>query len=311
MPESPLLPFPSLSQRLHTPVYCKLDTVLPTGAFKVRGAVSSLTAQLEEARDKGAVAFSTGNHGRALAWAGAQLGVAVKIFMSPLVPSNKRQALAALGCDIIITGQTQDDAEAEALACSESTGALYVSPAHDPYVLAGQGTATAEIFDKLPDVATLIIPVSAGGLGAGMATYAKAVRPQTKLIGVTMENGAAMYESVKVGRPVQIQEVPSLADSLGGGVGGETSLTFPIVRDLFDDLILLSEEEIARGMAWALLHERQVFEGAAGICVGLLLRESAKTLPGPIAFMGCGMNVDMSVLLKIAQEHQYLLEGDQ
>ncbi|MEO0566496.1 MAG: pyridoxal-phosphate dependent enzyme [Pseudomonadota bacterium] len=311
VPKSPLVHFAALSDVVGKDVYCKLDTALPTGAFKVRGAVSSLTAQGDIARQSGAVAFSTGNHGRALAWAGAQLGVSVKVFMSPLVPQNKRDALAALGCEIVIVGQSQDDAETEALRVSEDTGALYVSPAHDPYVLAGQGTAALEIFEDLNNVGTLVVPISAGGLGAGVSVYSKAVSPGTQLIGVTMDRGAAMYESIKVGVPVQVEEVESLADSLGGGVGGETSLTFPIVRDLFDDLMLVTEEEIAKGMAWALLRERQVFEGAAGTCVGLLLRDAAQRFPGPIVFMGCGMNVDMSTLLDVANTHHGFWEKNQ
>ncbi|MEO0398968.1 MAG: pyridoxal-phosphate dependent enzyme [Pseudomonadota bacterium] len=309
VPKSPLVRFNALSAVVGKDVYCKLDTSLPTGAFKVRGAVSSLTAQLDEGRAKGAVAFSTGNHGRAVAWAGGRLGIDVTVFMSPLVPQNKRDALAAAGGKIVIIGEVQDDAEREAARVSQETGALYVSPAHDPYVLAGQGTTALEIFEDLSDIGTLIVPLSAGGLGAGVATYAKAVSPETKIVGVTMDRGAAMYESLKAGRPVEVEEVESLADSLGGGVGGDASLTFPIVRDLFDDALLVSEEEIARGMAFALLRERQVFEGAAGTCVGLLLREAARDLPGPIVFMGCGMNVDMRVLLKIADENRDLLEG--
>ncbi|MEM9988838.1 MAG: pyridoxal-phosphate dependent enzyme [Pseudomonadota bacterium] len=309
VPKSPLVRFDALSEHVGTDVYCKLDTALPTGAFKVRGAVSSLKAQLEQGREKGAVAFSTGNHGRAIAWAGKRLGIDVTIYMSPLVPQNKRDALAAAGGKIVIVGEKQDDAEAEAERVSQGTGALYVSPAHDPYVLAGQGTSAVEIFEDLPEVGTLIVPLSAGGLGAGVATYAKALSPETKIIGVTMDRGAAMYESLKAGRPVAVEEVESLADSLGGGVGGEESLTFPIVRDLFDDALLVTEDEIAKGMAWALLKERQVFEGAAGTCVGLLLRDAAKDLKGPIVFMGCGMNVDMNVLLNIANTHKDVLGG--
>ncbi|MEM6414243.1 MAG: pyridoxal-phosphate dependent enzyme [Pseudomonadota bacterium] len=307
VPKSPLVEFLSLSERCGKDVFCKLDTSLPTGAFKVRGAVSILKARIDQARSNGAVAFSTGNHGRGLAWAGSKLGVPIKVFMSPLVPQNKRDALTAAGGEIIITGKIQDDAEREARRVAEETGAVYASPMHDPYVLAGQGTTAVEILEDLEDVGTIVVPISAGGLAAGIATYVKAVSPQTKLIGVTMENGAAMHESIKAGRPVEVQEVESLADSLGGGVGGESSLTFPIVRDLFDDLILVSEEEIACGMAFALLRERQVFEGAAGTGVGLLLRDEARDFPGPIVFMGCGMNVDMAVLMRIAGDHHSLI----
>ncbi|MGF6485639.1 threonine dehydratase [Paraburkholderia sp. JPY419] len=231
---TPLVESPSLSAHAGTPVYLKLETVQPTGSFKLRGATNAL-AQLAEQGCTRVVTASTGNHGRAVAHAARALGIDATVCLSRLVPANKVDAVRALGAHVRITGQSQDEAEHEALRLAHEEGYAYVPPFDDPRVIAGQGTIGLEIVEALPDVASIVVPLSGGGLFAGIALAAKSTSAAIGLTGVTMARGAAMHASLAVGQPVLVEEVDTLADSLGGGIGLENRYTYALTRDLIDE----------------------------------------------------------------------------
>ncbi len=189
----------SLSERLGVPVFLKLEHQQLTGSFKLRGATNAVALLDGEARQRGVVGVSTGNHGRALARAAREAGLRCVICMSALVPPNKLDAIEAEGAEIRIVGRSQDEAQDEVDRLVAEEGMAMVPPFDDPGVIAGQGTLGLEMLEDAPEVETLVIQLSGGGLMAGIAAAAKAVRPGLRVVGVSMERGAAMQASLRPG----------------------------------------------------------------------------------------------------------------
>jgi threonine dehydratase len=289
----------SLSERCSVPVGLKLEHHQTTGSFKLRGATNAVLSLSPEERARGVVAASTGNHGRALAHAAKAEGSVATICMSRLVPENKVAEIRRLGADVRIIGRSQDEAQEEVDRLVAEDGLVMVPPFDNPAVVAGQGTLGLEIVEAMPDVATVLVPLSGGGLAAGVAAAVKGRLPQARVIGLTMTRGAAMKASLDAGRPVRVEEVASLADSLGGGIGLDNALTFRMCRDLLDDVILLSEAEIAAGMRHAYAQEREVIEGGAAVGIAALLSGRLGKLDGPLGVILSGRNVDMSLHRRI------------
>ncbi len=288
---TPLVFSRTLSDRSGHPVHLKLETRQPIGAFKLRGATNAILALDDAARQRGLVTASTGNHGRAVAYAARELGVSATICMSSLVPANKVEAIRALGSNIRIVGTSQDDAQEEVERLVESAGLTPIPPFDNVDVVAGQGTIGLEIIEDLPDLVTVLIPLSGGGLAGGIAVAVKALRPQACIIGISMQRGAAMHAAIAAGKPVQIREEETLADSLGGGIGLQNRVTFALCRELLDDVVLLSEEEIAAGIRHAAREEGEVVEGAGAVGIAAIL--AGKIQPtGPTAIIVSGANID-------------------
>lgn len=284
----------SLSERLEAPVHLKLEQRQTTGSFKLRGASNAVASLNADDKARGVVAASTGNHGRALAHAARLKGIRAAICMSRLVPANKVEEIRRLGAEIRIVGSSQDDAQVEVDRLVVQEGMAVVPPFDDPAVIAGQGTLGLEIVEAVPDLATVLVPLSGGGLAAGVAAAVKGLKPAAKVIGISMERGAAMKASLDAGRPVQVEELPTLADSLGGGVGLDNRLTFAMCRDLLDDVVLLSEGEIAAGIVHAYEQEREIVEGAGAVGIAALLAGKVKP-SGPAVLILSGRNIDMGL----------------
>jgi threonine dehydratase len=296
---TPLVAAPELSALAGHELLLKLETLQPIGAFKLRGAVNAVSRLDGEQRRRGIGCCSTGNHGRAVAYAAARAGVGATICLSALVPDAKVRAIRLLGADVRRIGNSQDDAQAEIDRLVRSEGLTDIPPFDHPHVIAGQGTIALELLEDRPDLSAIIVPLSGGGLISGIAIAAKALKPDIRIIGVSMENGAAMHESLAAGRPIEVTEVPSLADSLGGGIGLRNRWTFPICRALVDQTILVSEEEIYRGMQALFGDRKLVTEGAAAVGPAALIAGKLK-LDGPTAVVISGHNVDPDQFLAIA-----------
>ncbi|GHE00112.1 threonine dehydratase [Defluviimonas sp. 20V17] len=307
---TPLVPSPFLTDRLGADFLLKLEIAQPIGAFKLRGAANAIAAVPDGA--PGVVCCSTGNHGRAVAHAAARRGLRAVVCLSALVPEAKLAGIRTLGAELRIVGRSQDDAQAEATRLMAEAGLAEIPPFDDPAVIAGQGTLGLEILAERPDIGTLLVPLSGGGLAAGVALAAKAIKPDVRVIGVSMDRGAAMAASIAAGRPVAVQEVASLADSLGGGIGLDNRLSFALCRDLLDAVVLVTEEEIYRALQ-ALFHEdRLVAEGAAVVGIAALLSgKLAGQLDAgaPVATILTGRNLDMGVLARIVTGADVELDG--
>jgi threonine dehydratase len=298
---TPLVHSAFLSRKARQPVHLKFETSQPIGAFKLRGATNAILALDPVARECGLVTASTGNHGRAVAYAAQALGIPATICMSSLVPANKVEAIRALGAEIRIVGVSQDDAQNEVERLVESHGLTPIPPFDHADVVAGQGTIGLEIVEDLPDLATVLIPLSGGGLAGGIAVAVKALRPQARIVGISMERGAAMHASIAAGRPVAVCEEETLADSLGGGIGLSNRVTFPLCRNLLDEIVLLTEDEIAAGIRHASHEEGEIVEGAGAVGIAAILAGKVE-LTGPTAVILSGGNID-------ARVHRDIIEG--
>ena len=305
---TPLALSDSLTAALGAPVHLKLEHQQMTGSFKLRGALNALARLSAEEKTRGAVAVSTGNHGRGLALAAREAGARCVVCMSRLVPRNKVEAIEALGAEVRIVGASQDDAQVEADRLVAGDGLTMLPPFDHPHVVAGQGTLGLEILEDLPDVETVLVPLSGGGLIAGVACAIKSANPRIRTVGVTMERGCAMYESQKAGRPVQVEELPTLADALGGGIGLDNRYTFAMVRDLVDELLLVSEEQIADAVRHAYVEEKQVIEGSGAVGIAAL-RAGLVERPGVGAVVVSGGNVDMTLHARLVRGETVELAG--
>lgn len=292
---TPLVLSPTLSHLCGARVGLKLEHHQITGSFKLRGAMNAILKLTEAERARGVVAASTGNHGRALAHAARAVGSRATICISRLVPENKVSEIRRLGADVRIVGSSQDKAQQEVDNLVANNGLVMLPPFDHPDIVAGQGTIGLDIVEAIPDVATVLVPLSGGGLAAGVAAAVKSMRPRAQVLGITMERGAAMKASLGAGRPVQVEEVPSLADSLGGGIGLDNKVTFNMCRALLDDVVLLSEDEIAEGIRHAYEKEREVIEGAGAVGIAALLAHKVANLRGSVALVLSGRNIDMGL----------------
>jgi len=297
---TPLRLSPGLSADTGTTILLKLETMQDTGAFKLRGATNKLLAMSEDERGRGVVAVSTGNHGRGVAFAARRLDVRAVICMSELVPAVKVEAIRAAGGEVIITGNSQDEAQETADRLIQDDGMVEVHPFDDPHVIAGQGTIGIELLREEPDLDTVVVPLSGGGLISGIALAIKSQHPGTRVIGVSMERGPAMYECQKAGKPIPVEEMSSLADSLGGGIGLNNAYTFAMVRDYVDDMVLVSEDQIAEAMAWLYWNDRIIAEGGGAVGVAALLNGKIDKLGEKAALVVSGCNVDMAKFTDIA-----------
>ena len=305
--ETPLVPSPHMSRETGIDFLLKLEMTQPSGAFKLRGAANAILSLPEDA--PGVTCCSTGNHGRGVAYAAAARGLRAVICMSRLVPRTKVDGIRALGAEARIVGRSQDEAEEEAARLAREEGLVDISPFDDPAVVAGQGTIALELFEARPDLAAILVPLSGGGLAGGIAYAAKRINPEVRVIGISMDRGAAMHASLAAGRPVEVEEVASLADSLGGGIGQENRLSFALCRDHLDDVALVSEAEIYRAMQTVYYEDRLVCEGACVVGIAALQAGRIGPLPGPTATIITGRNLDMAVHADIMQGRDVTL-GD-
>ncbi|MDW6026129.1 hydroxyectoine utilization dehydratase EutB [Mesorhizobium sp. BAC0120] len=295
---TPVVPSRSLTEIAGVPVHLKLEHRQITGSFKLRGASNAVASLSAAEKQSGVVAASTGNHGRGLSFAAKREGVRAVICMSRLVPENKVSEIRRLGAEVKIIGNSQDDAQQEVDRLVAEEGLVMVPPFDHPAVAAGQGTIGIEILEDVPDAETILVQLSGGGLAAGIAAAAKALKPDIKVIGISMERGAAMKASLDAGRPVLVEELPTLADSLGGGIGLDNQLTFQMCRELLDDVVLLTEAEIAAGIVHAYAEEREIVEGAGAVGIAALLASKVKP-EGPTVVLLSGGNIDMALHRKI------------
>lgn len=299
---TPVNASPALSALASVPVHLKCEHHQATGSFKVRGATNAVRRLSEAERRRGVVGVSTGNHGRGLAHAARSAGARCIICMSKLVPQNKIDGIEALGAEVRIVGASQDDAQVEVDWLVTKEGMTMVPPFDHPDIIAGQGTLGLEIDEQVPEAEWVVVQLSGGGLISGVAAALKARRPGTRVIGVTMERGAAMHACLEAGRPVHVEELATLADSLGGGIGLDNRHTFHMVRTLVDEVVLVSEAEIAAAIRHGYWKEGQIVEGSGSVGMAALL--SGKLKPtGPTVVLLSGGNIDAGL-------HHRIISGE-
>lgn len=294
---TPLIRSQMLSERFAAEVFLKLETCQPTGAFKLRGATNMIAALIEQhghdALAKGVTTASTGNHGRAVAYAAARLGVPATICLSQLVPANKVAAIEALGATVHRAGRSQDEAFEEVARLVNEEGMTLIPPFDDSLIAAGQGSIGLELLEDQPALDRVLIGLSGGGLLGGIGAALKGIRPSIQVTGISLSQGAAMWESLQAGHPVEVEEVESLGDSLGGGIGLDNRCTFDLVREVMDDHYQVSETAIANAMVDILEHEKLLVEGAAAVGLAALVEHGLDIRGQKVALILSGNGVSL------------------
>lgn len=296
---TPLVDSPNLSTVVGSKVFLKLENIQVTGAFKIRGAANKILSLSEDERARGVITVSSGNHGRAVSYVAQKVGVNATICVPKTVPNNKCQAITALGAELVIKGENADEAMEYADELQVERGMTMVHPFDDLEIIAGQGTIGLEIVEKFPKIDTIIVPLSGGGLMSGIAFAIKSIIPTIHVVGVSMERGPAMVESIKAGRIVDIIETPTLADALAGGLNKDNKYTFPMVQQYVDETVLVSEKEIAEAVWFCLKHHNIIVEGGGAVGVAALLSKRVQKLGGNIAVVLSGGNLPLQALRKI------------
>jgi threonine dehydratase len=279
-------------------VRLKLECWQPTGSFKVRGATHLLSSLGSEERRRGVVAASAGNHALGVAFAASHLrgGLAVTLFVPRTAPRAKVEKLRRFPVEVRETGDTYDDAAEAATAFQRETGAAFVHAFEDVRTAAGQGTAGLEILDACPEVAAILVPVGGGGLIAGIATAVKARSPRVRIVAVQPSASPSLAESLRLGRPLLTYPAgPTLADGVAGGIG---EIAFDH-RDLVDEVVNVTEEEIEDAMVALLAADQVVAEGAGSVGVAALRSGKVAVDPGPAVAVITGGNVDARVLARL------------
>jgi threonine dehydratase len=299
--QTPLIKSPWLSKFTGCEVFLKLEGLQVTGSFKIRGATNKMLSLKKGEKERGVIAVSSGNHGRAVAFVARKFGIPAVVCMSETVPAVKVDAIQDLGAEVVIEGQTYDQATDVALQLQKDRGLTMIHPFDDPYVIAGQGTIGLEIYKDCPEIDTVIVPLSGGGLLGGIALALKSINPTIQTIGVSMDKGAAMVESLAAGKVVEIVEEPSLADALVGGLGPENHNTFNLNQRYVDKTVLVTENEIAAGMTFALEKEHLVVEGGGAVGIAALLAGKVKDMGERVALVISGSNVGLGSLMEVAQ----------
>ncbi|WP_246516457.1 hydroxyectoine utilization dehydratase EutB [Salicibibacter cibarius] len=290
--KTPLIKSHALSEKSGVPVYLKLETMQPSRSFKLRGAFNFLSVLNKEEKERGVSAFSTGNHGLAVAYAAKQMNIRAMIFVSESVTETKKEALRGSGAELVVIGKSQDEAGAACQKQSRTKGLTIVPPFDHPEIIAGQGTIGLELLEDIPEMEAVVAGLSGGGLLAGIGEAVKHTDPAINVTGISVEKGAAMDESIKVGKPVEIPEHPTYADSLLGGIGLDNQYTFSAIQKYVDTRTRLAETDIAKGMGFLFEHHHLVVEGAAAVGVGALLNGAIRP-KGPTAIVVTGAGIDV------------------
>ena len=286
----------ALSARLGCEVLLKCEHLQPTGSFKIRGATNKIRLLGKEARRTGVITASTGNHGQAVARAGALAGVPVAVFVAAATVRSKMDAIRRLGADLSIIDGNPLDAEIAARRLAAEQGKTYVAPYNDPDVVAGQGTLGVELSEQAPQLDAVFVSVGGGGLIGGMGTALERLSPNTQVVGVWPENSPCMLRSLEAGRLLEVPERPTLSDGTAGGIE-PGSITFPICQSVIDARITVSESEIAAAMRDVAATDHWIVEGAAGVALAGLIKTAASWQSRRVAVVLCGRNVALETFL--------------
>lgn len=270
-------------------VWLKLEHLQHTGSFKARGAMNRMLTLTREELARGVVTASNGNHGMAVCHAAAAAGVVPLVCLRNGVSPARVELIRRLGGEVIFHGETPLEAEVAARRLAAETGRVFISPYNDPEVIAGQGTIGVELDSQIGHLDAVFVSVGGGGLIAGVAAALRRRQPSVKIIGCWPENSPVLYECMRAGRVIEVPERPTISVSTAGGIE-EGSVTLDLCRQLIDDAVLVSEDEIGQAMELVARHERWIVEGAAGVAVAGLLRYHGLTPGARVAVLLCGRN---------------------
>ncbi|MFB3979073.1 threonine ammonia-lyase [Microbacterium proteolyticum] len=289
-----------LTELLGVPVHLKLENLQRTGSFKIRGATYRLSRLTAEERARGVVAASAGNHAQGVALAAQQLGISATIFMPLGVPVPKLLATRGYGADVILEGATVETPLRLAAEFAERTGAVLIHPFDHRDIVVGQGTLGLELVEDLPDLETVIVGIGGGGLAAGVAAAVKARAAAegraVRVIGVQAENSAAYPSSLAAGYPIQVSTTPTIADGIAVARPGD--LPFELIREYVDEVVTVTEDDIARALLVLLERAKQVVEPAGAVGVAAILAGKVQATGTTVTILSGG-NIDPLLLQRV------------
>ena len=288
-----------LSLLTNANIYYKCENLQKTGSFKVRGACNKIANLTEEEKSKGVIASSAGNHAQGVALGAKMNNIEATIVMPSTAPLAKVTATKSYGANVVLEGLVYDDAYAKAVEIQKETGATFLHPFNDKYVIAGQGTIGLEIFEQMNNkVDTILCPIGGGGIISGIATAAKALNPNVKIVGVQTANIPSMYESMKSGKVTTAFKSTSIADGISVKTVGE--LTFNIAKDLLDEVVLVEEDEIAEAVLFLMENQKVVAEGSGAVTTAAILTGKYKPKENEnVVLIISGGNIDVNTLNRI------------
>ncbi len=289
-----------LSERTGCKVYLKLDNLQITGSFKERGACNKLMTLTPEERARGVIASSAGNHAQALAYHGSRLGVSTKIVMPEGTPLVKVTRTRAFGAEVVLHGANYDDAYAHAVELGEAEDRVFAHAFNDAAVIAGQGSLGLELLEQNPYLDCVLVSIGGGGLISGIATAIKEINPKIRVIGIEPEVLPSMTRALAQGSPVDVPHAATLAD--GVSVRRVGDLTLAHVSKYVDDIVTVSEEQIANAILYMLESEKMVAEGAGAAPIAALLEDLVPGCRGKrVCPIVCGGNIDVNVIARIIE----------
>src|SRR5712675_462045 len=292
---TPMLPAPKLSALTGAEVHVKYENLQVTNSFKDRGALNKLASLSADARERGVIAMSAGNHAQAVAYHAARLGVPATIVMPVTTPFVKVHATKACGAEVVLHGETIADAQLRAETLARERGLTFVHPYDDPKVIAGQGTIALEMLEDAPDLDLIVIPIGGGGLIAGNAVAARAVKPSIEIIGAE----AALYPSMW--NALRGEQLPLGGPSLAEGIAVKNvgTLTLPVIRELVSEIVLVDEAQIERAVNAYLTLQKTMAEGAGAAGLAAMLARPDLFRGRRVGLILCGGNIDPRILASV------------
>ncbi|MBQ9814129.1 MAG: threonine ammonia-lyase [Lachnospiraceae bacterium] len=278
-------------------IYLKTENLQVTGSFKVRGAYYKISQLTEEERNAGIIACSAGNHAQGVALAASKMGIKATICMPDGAPISKVEATRALGAEICLVPHTYDDAHDRAVQMQHETGATFIHPYDDQEVIEGQATIGLELFEQLPDLDAVLVPIGGGGLIAGVAYVIKRLKPSVKVYGVQAEKAPSMAESFKRKQIVSVDRVATFADGIAVKTPGD--LTFDLICKYVDDVVTVSEGEIAAAILALMERQKLVAEGAGAVGVAAAMFNKVPIKGKKAVCIVSGGNIDVNIMTRV------------
>jgi len=296
--ETPLLESVRMSDKTGANVFLKCENLQKTGSFKIRGACNKIANLTNEEKAKGVIASSAGNHAQGVALGAKMNGIKATIVMPSTAPLAKVTATKGYGAEVVLEGLVYDDAYAKAREIQKETGATFLHPFDDEYVIAGQGTISLEILEQLENVDTIVCPIGGGGIISGVAVAAKALKPSIKIVGVQTSNIPSMKASLENGEVTSAFNDVTIADGIAVKTPGD--LTFSLIKELIDEIIIVDEEEIAQAMLFLLENQKVTAEGAGAVSTAAIWSGKYQAKKGEnIVCIISGGNVDINTLYRV------------
>jgi threonine dehydratase len=299
--QTPILPDERLSAELGAQVFLKAENTQRSGSFKIRGAYNKLSRLAPDERARGVIAPSAGNHAQGVALAARLLGIPATIVMPERAPLTKVAATRRLGAEVVLHGQSFDDAVAYCRELCDASSLTYIHAFDDEQIIAGQGTMGLEIVEAIDTLGLVIVPIGGGGMIGGIATAVKALTPDTRVVGVQAAGCAPVIASLAAGEPLLAATARTIADGIAVKRPGK--LTLPIIKALVDDVVTVDDEEIARGIAHVVQNDRLVVEGAGAAGVAALLARKIGVRAGEkVCVVLGGGNIDSNLLTRVLEQ---------